>query len=72
MSFIPRELTKIREELGLSRRDLAHLLSRDPSLIRQWEEGITNPSLRSLELWAKALGYELDLIKIERRSRVQI
>lgn len=41
---------------------------RDTNYFRHWRAGRRDPSLRSLEAVADALGYELKLVKKEARS----
>lgn len=61
---IPKLLKQIRMEQGLSKATIAERLGIDPTAHRQltnWEEGTSDPRLSSIERWADALGYELDL-----------
>lgn len=68
VSPIIAELNKIRLERRLSRRALAVLMGVQPKdgYIARWEYGIHSPSLASIERWAEALGYELDLHQKEK------
>lgn len=52
-------LVERREELGLSRRELARRIGTSPSTVHYWETGERNPTLYSLRSWTKVLGYEL-------------
>ena len=61
---IPTLLKQIRMEQGLSKLSVATRMGKtDEShqLIGHWEEGVHEPRLSSLEAWADALGYEIDL-----------
>lgn len=61
---IPKLLKEIRMEQGLSKLTVITRMGIDPSAhhqITNWEENLSDPRLSSLERWAEALGYELDL-----------
>ena len=55
-------LKPIRMEQGLSKHTVATRMGlATDHQIANWEAGIHDPRLSSLERWAAALGYELDL-----------
>ena len=61
---LPKLLKQIRMEQGLSKATIVKRLGIDPTAHHQltdWEEGTSDPRLSSIERWADALGYELDL-----------
>ena len=66
------ELRAIRRELGLSLTQVADRLEIRSSALSDWENGIHQPYLSSLELWASALGYELDLHPISRKKAYEL
>ena len=66
MSFIVKELHKIRVEQGLSRKEVAELMQVCATNLKNWELGLNNPNLTNLESWVEALGYELELMKREK------
>ena len=67
-----QELKSIREELHISQCALSRFLGVSVNLIQKWETGKHCPSLANVELWARALGYELDLHKIEEKANAPI
>lgn len=64
LSPLCRELKAIRQERGDSLYTLARRMRRNPSVIGSWERGNNRVHLDTAEAWAKALGYELELIKV--------
>jgi transcriptional regulator with XRE-family HTH domain len=54
-------LTAERKRQGLSMGALAALIGCSKTSIHDWEHGAKSPTLRSLLVWASALGYVLDL-----------
>lgn len=59
---LPAILKQIRMEQGLSKLTVATRMGlASDHQIANWEDGINDPRLSSLERWASALGYELDL-----------
>lgn len=61
MSPIPKILREIRIEKALTQAQLAIMVGTSPTIISEWENYRADPLLTSLERWAAALGYELDL-----------
>lgn len=57
-------LRDIRIEQSRAILDIATEMDTPPSSIACWERGEREPTILSVERWAKALGYELDLHKI--------
>lgn len=56
------ELRAIRKELHLPCRVLALRMNlRSATQLTDWENGVYSPRFATLERWADALGYELDL-----------
>ena len=68
------ELHRIRVEQHLSRRKLAIAMGITAweGDIFNWEVGISSPNFRYIEPWVAALGYELDLHKLEEPADVKI
>ena len=59
---LPAILKQIRMEQGLSKLTVATRMGlASDHQIANWEDGINDPRLSSLERWASALGYELVL-----------
>ena len=54
-------LRMIRMEKGLTQQQLADEIETSKKQLGEWELGDHSPSIRAVERWAKALGYELDL-----------
>lgn len=54
-------LVEQRRALGLSQRELAQMVRRSPVQVHKWEVGKAEPSLRNLENWCDALGFELKI-----------
>lgn len=61
------ELRKIRIEKGISIVTLAVDMDVSETQLATWERGDRDPLFLTCERWAKALGYELDLHKIEEK-----
>ena len=61
MSPIPKILREIRIEKALTQAQLATMVGTSPTIISEWENYRADRLLTSLERWADALGYELDL-----------
>ncbi len=61
MSIIPKLLREIRIEKGWTQNYVAGIMDISGENIARWERGETSPTLNSLEKWAAALGYEIDL-----------
>lgn len=63
VSFFAKRLRQHREDQGLSQEALAEKAGLDRTYVSGCERGGRNPTLRSMEKLAKALGVELkDLI----------
>lgn len=62
MSTIPKLLREIRIEKGWTQNHLAGKMDISNENIARWERGETSPTLNSLEKWAEALGYEIELM----------
>ncbi len=58
-------LRDIRIEQSRAILDIATEMDTPASSIGCWERGEREPTILSVERWAKALGYELDLHRIE-------
>lgn len=54
-------LRMIRMEQGLTQQVVADEIGCSKKQLGEWEIGDHSPSIRAVERWAKALGYELDL-----------
>lgn len=57
------QLAEARTKSGLSLRAVARMAGVSPSCVHSWEHGTRDPSLRNLHAWAKALGFDLTLIR---------
>lgn len=64
-STLIRELTKIREEQGLTQYELGRRIGARSDLICKWERLHVAPGMNSFFRWAEALGYEFDLFKTQ-------
>ena len=71
MSPIPKILREIRIEKALTQAQLATMVGTSPTIISEWENYRADPLLTSLERWADALGYELDLMLIREKESVK-
>jgi transcriptional regulator with XRE-family HTH domain len=56
---LPSELRCLREQRGLSQRDLAESLGYALGSYSRWERGVKNPKIRAISEWAQALGFDL-------------
>ena len=66
--FLISELVAIRQEKGISRRELARVLEASPNSVEAWElMTVPAPSIRRLIKWAEFLGYEFELMAVDRR-----
>lgn len=65
--FIPRELARIRIERGLTQEAVAQSIGVSARALGCWETCINSPNYKCLSAWARRLGYELDLVLLERR-----
>ena len=63
-----RIIQNAREDLGLSRSDLAGLIETDRQVIWNWEEGVHQPAPHNLERLNKVLGVDLIPHLEERRQ----
>lgn len=61
MSLLVKLLREIRIEKKITLVELARDLGTSYSNIADWERGVHEPKISSLEKWADALGYEIDL-----------
>ena len=58
-------LKTLREKNGLSVRQLAHLIGKDPAQVSRWENGNVVPSIYTLQALAYALDYDFyELLKL--------
>lgn len=57
------ELNRIREEAGISKRQLAIQIGLDPSAITHIDRGASDPSVEKLEAWAAACGCEVRFVR---------
>ena len=64
-SEIIRLLREIRIERGITLLNLAIDIDIDESNLARFERGVDEPKILTIERWAKSLGYELDLHRIE-------
>lgn len=63
------EVLRDRRRLeGFSQRDLARHLGTQQSAISEWETGRVAPSVASLQAWASALGLDLQIRLVRKRS----
>jgi transcriptional regulator with XRE-family HTH domain len=58
---LPTELRALREQKGVSQRDLAESLGYALGSYSRWERGIKNPKIRAISEWAQALGFDLQV-----------
>jgi len=70
-SKIGSEITWLRNESGLTQKQLAELTGIDQSDLSKIERGAANPSVATLERIAKALGGELEIkiLKTEKTAK---
>lgn len=64
------QIRALRHERQVSADELGAAIGVDGSLIRQWERGAAQPSLRYLAMIAAALDLELELRIVVRRPAV--
>ena len=62
MSPIPKLPREIRIERGWTQNFVAELIETSGAAIADWEAGRHEPKVSSLEKWANALGYEIELM----------
>lgn len=61
-------LTELRVKRGWSQRKLADFLGYDQTYVRQLERGLKSPTLRTLEVFARAFAMEVsDLVEAAER-----
>lgn len=65
---IAEQLREVRRAAGLSQRDVAQLMHCKQSQISEWESGVVPPKVGTLRAWASALGLDLEIRLIKRRS----
>lgn len=70
-SEIIRMLREIRIEKGLSITTLAVDIDVSETQLAAWERGDRDPLFLTCERWARALGYELDLMLISEKESTQ-
>jgi transcriptional regulator with XRE-family HTH domain len=58
---ICKELRACRLMLGWSLAHMERLTGLNHTIMRTWEEGMVQPHLHNLRLWAGALGYKLTI-----------
>ena len=58
---IGEEVRRLREERGLSQRELAERMGASQSVIARLEAGAVEPTIATLDRVAAALGVELDI-----------
>ena len=68
-NWIIADLTNLRKELGISRREVAEAIDVIEATITKWENNETDPGSRSIVSYARFLKYEFDLHPIDRKSR---
>ena len=66
------EIERIRKEQGLSRRALAALAETQHTTLRRFERSGARASIKMLERYANALGYEVDLIRSKGASDADV
>ena len=54
-------LVERRKALGISQRQLDGMIGVSESMVAKWESGMRFPTTKSLERWAQALGYTVQL-----------
>ena len=64
MSGIVSIIDEVRGELNLLWREVADVSGVSANTLANWRKGKTSPHLRDLEAVLKALGYELEVVKI--------
>lgn len=57
---LAQKLTELRERAGLSRKELAEAIGKDPMDIWRWEENMATPRFASLRLLHKAFSARID------------
>jgi len=64
-----KALREVREEAGMSKRHLAHLIDCDASFVTHLESGRRKPSLETLEQISKALEIPVHLFVLRAAER---
>lgn len=69
---IGERIKKIRQEKGLSQKELGERISVSQQMIGQWENGKANPKIETIEKIAKALGESaIRLLPIEKYKQTE-
>lgn len=72
MTFDRKFFRDLRESAGLTLEALAKQIKVDPTTVRKWEKGLTEPGLVSAARAAEALGVGVaDLILIHERKTAE-
>ena len=61
--WIRTEFKLIRKEAGVSAKTLASRTGTGMNTIYNFENGRTNPALKTFEKWLNELGYELEILQ---------
>jgi transcriptional regulator with XRE-family HTH domain len=64
-----RQLDELREELGLSKAQLARAIGKNPATLRRLFTADVNPELKTVAALASALGAEIRIVPHRRRPR---
>lgn len=54
-----QKVAALRDELGLTQRELADKIKCDPVAVSRWERGVASPSLRNMRALAQLTGRPL-------------
>ena len=65
---VVRQLLGLIEAAGWTHHDVTSRFNFGANQVSVWRRGLSDPSLRSIEAVADALGYEMRLVKKEARS----
>jgi len=62
-------LRERRKALGLSQRELDKAIGLSECMIAKWESNVRSPTASSLDRWASALGFRLELTPSGSRKK---
>ncbi|MCA8948215.1 MAG: helix-turn-helix transcriptional regulator [Planctomycetes bacterium] len=59
---IAERLRELRGRKGLSKKDVAEICNRDPTTVRNWEDGVNPPPADAIAILAKHYGVSADYL----------
>ncbi|HEY8200655.1 MAG TPA: helix-turn-helix transcriptional regulator [Actinomycetota bacterium] len=66
---VMRSLDRLRQEVGLTKADLAREIGKNPASVRRLFTSESNPELRTVAAMAAALGARLEVVRQQGGSR---